>query len=197
MIDEILLYRFGAEVKLYKKDVLVYEEGAVPYYYYQIQSGSVKLNNYKEDGKEFIQNIFSKGQSFGESLLFLDYTYPTNAIALEETKVLLLSKFKFLELLDNHPQVLRALNKSMAERLYFKCTMLLNLSNLDPNVRMLNLLDYFKSLQKDQKKYSFKVPYTRQQIADFTGLCVETVIRASKKLAKNKIIKIQKRKIYY
>lgn len=197
MIEENLLYRFGAELRSFKKDEIIFQEGSNVLFYFQIKSGSVKLNNYKEDGKEFIQNIFSKGNSFAESLLFLDFQAPMNAIALEDTEVLTIPKHEFLRLLNQNPDISIQLHTAMAERLYYKHIMLLSLSCLDPNVRLLNLLNYWKDIHKEPNKYAFKVPFTRQQIADLTGMCVETVIRASIKLAKEKVIKIHKRKIYY
>ena len=197
MIDEQLLYRFGAYIKFYKKEELIFEEGSSPHFYYQIKSVSVKLNNYKEDGKEFIQSILLEGESFAESLLFLNFKTPMNAIALEDTEVVIVTKSDFFHLLHQNPEISIKLNIAMSERLYYKYIMLLSLSCLDPNVRLINLLNYWKNFQRNSKKYEFKVPFTRQQIADLTGLCVETVIRASRKLAKDKIIKIQNRKIYY
>lgn len=197
MIEENLLYEFGAKVKVYQKEDLIFEEGTFPHYYFQIKSGSVKLNNFKEDGKEFIQNIFSSGNSFGESLLFLEFNYPMNAVALEETEVIILPRTSFFELLEVHPQISLKINKALSERLYYKYTMLLSLSCLEPHIRLLHLLNYLKKSHNEPNKHSFQVPFTRQQIADLTGLCVETVIRTSKKLAESNIIKIQKRKIYY
>ncbi|MCD9616043.1 helix-turn-helix domain-containing protein [Chryseobacterium gleum] len=40
-----------------------------------------------------------------------------------------------------------------------------------------------------RKKYSFKVPFTRQQIADLTGMRVETVIRTIKKWSRKTLSK--------
>lgn len=51
MIDEKFLYEFGAKVRIYEKDEHIFHEETYPHYYYQIKSGSIKLNNYKEDGK--------------------------------------------------------------------------------------------------------------------------------------------------
>ncbi|OWP79845.1 Crp/Fnr family transcriptional regulator, partial [Flavobacterium covae] len=41
------------------------------------------------------------------------------------------------------------------------------------------------------------IPFTRQEIANFTGLRVETVIRACSKLKKTGIIEIINHKIYF
>jgi CRP-like cAMP-binding protein len=202
MIEEELLYQFGAELKHFEKNAVIFSEGQSPNYYYQIKEGTIKLNNFKDDGKEFIQNIFYQKQSFGESLLFLDSPYPMNAISLSHSQVFLLTKTKFHELLDTYSQVSQRLNKILSQRLYYKYKMLLNLSSTDPQMRLLGLMDYLKSFQqifqKEQADENFyEIPLTRQQLANLTGLCVETVIRTIKKMEVDNRLKLEGRKIYY
>lgn len=91
-IDESLLYSSGAETKIFKKGEMVFSEGDQVLYYFQIVEGKIKLNNYNEEGKEFIQNILGKNQSFGDSLLFLDKQYPINAVCLADTEIIRLPK---------------------------------------------------------------------------------------------------------
>jgi len=54
---------------------------------------------------------------------------------------------------------------------------------------------YKNQLGNDQE--DFEVPFTRQQIANMTGLRVETVIRAVKKMQHDKVLKIEGGKIFY
>ncbi|MDN5479397.1 MAG: Crp/Fnr family transcriptional regulator, partial [Chryseobacterium sp.] len=61
MIIEEVLVSFGAEIKEYKAGEIIFWESEFSTFYYQIKEGQIKLNNYTEDGKEFIQNIFSNG----------------------------------------------------------------------------------------------------------------------------------------
>lgn len=52
------------------------------------------------------------------------------------------------------------------------------ISSQKPEHRIIRILDYLKNyVHKKEEKFSFKVDLTRQQIADLTGLSVETVIR--------------------
>lgn len=197
MIEERLLYKFGAESKLYMKGDVIFEEGGTPNFYYQLKEGKIKLNNFKEDGKEFIQNIFSEDQSFGESLLFIEVQYPMNAICLEDCQIISLPKTSFFDLMNEHPEVSFGLNKALSQRLYYKYIMLQNLSSTDPTTRMISLMNYLKSFHVKKEKYAFVVPFTRQQVANLTGLCVETIIRTSKKMVKKDIIRIKDRKIHY
>jgi len=57
-------------------------------------------------------------------------------------------------------------------------------------------MDYLKG-NNDNNKYSFQIPLTRQQLANLTGLRVETVIRTIKKMHNAHLIKVQNRKIFY
>ncbi|WP_228446108.1 cyclic nucleotide-binding domain-containing protein [Chryseobacterium gleum] len=70
IIDEDLLLKNGAVYEDYPAKENIYEIGGIPHYYFQVVTGTVELNNYHEDGKEFTLNIISEGHSFGESLLF-------------------------------------------------------------------------------------------------------------------------------
>ncbi|KQM37678.1 Crp/Fnr family transcriptional regulator [Chryseobacterium sp. Leaf201] len=196
LISEKLLLSYGAEIEDLDASHVIFTEGSKPKYYYQILEGRIKLNHYDDDGKELILAILSKGLSVCELLLFIDEQYPVNAIAFEQTKVIRLPKISFVQLLDDHPQISRDINKFLSERLYHKYIMLENNASLRPEVRIKGALGYQKSFSSDQTQYSFEVPLTRQQIASITALRVETVIRTIKKLEKENFLKIINRKIH-
>ncbi|WP_454045755.1 Crp/Fnr family transcriptional regulator [Chryseobacterium sp. Marseille-Q8038] len=197
MISENLLISFGAEIKDYKAEDIIFREEELPIQYYQIQKGKIKLNNYTENGKEFIQNIFSDGHSFGESLLFVNRPYPMNAVAMVDSSILVMPGQNFLELLQNNPEISLNVYQCLAERMYYKYIMLYNLSFQNPVSKLKLLMDYLKSYHDDKTPYSFQIPLTRQQLASLTGLCVETVIRTIKHMEKDQVLKIERGKIYY
>src|SRR5690554_2912637 len=96
-IDLDLLLSFGAVFKECEKGEILFSEGDKAYNYYQVVSGSVKMFNTNDDGKEFTQGYFSAGQSFGEPPLFIDERYPASAMAFQLSEVVKLSKDKFLD----------------------------------------------------------------------------------------------------
>lgn len=196
MIDLDLLFEFGGERRGLVKNEIIFEEGTFPAFYYQIIEGEVKMNNFTEDGKEFIQNIFTVGQSFGEPPLFIDEPYPANAVAITSSVVVQIPKNLFYTLLDTHPEVSLAVNKSLARRLYYKSIMAPEISSQDPEKRLLTLMDYLKSHQGTNSDEAYGIPMTRQQLADLTGLRVETVIRTIKQLERRGELEIIQRKIY-
>ncbi len=195
MISEELLMECGAEYRKMEKNELIFEIGYFPNYYYQIKEGRVKMNNLTEDGKEFIQNIFVPGQSFGEPPLFIDEPYPANAIAISKGIIIQIRKNLFYEMLQKHPEVSLALNKSLARRLYYKSVMAPELSSQSPEKRLVKLLYYLMEHRKNDHE-DFIVDLSRQQLADLTGLRVETVIRTIKQLEKKEMLKIKEGKIF-
>jgi len=197
MIVIDLLEKYGALKKSFDKNEIIFEEGNLPTHYYQIISGEIKMSNYNDDGREFIQGLFYKEQSFGEPPLFLNQNYPANAIAVDESEILLLPKNNFMKLLEENPAISLKIIENLAQRLYYKSVMAAEMSTQEPEHRILKLIDtgiaYF-NFKKDENGYL--INFTRQQIGDLTGLRVETVIRAIKALEKKGVLKIINRKVY-
>ena len=197
MIPTKLLIDFNAELKEFQKEEIIFSENNSARNYYQIKSGIVKMNNYNDDGKEFIQGIFYKEQSFGEPPLFIDINYPSNAVAIENSVLYILPKEKFFQLLKTHSDIHFNITKSLAKRLYYKAIIASEISSQEPSHRILRFFDYLKhDVHQSPEKFSLKIDYTRQQISDLLGLRVETVIRAIKQLEKQGEVKIVKRKVY-
>ena len=196
VIDEKTLEEAGAMEKTYETGDMVFSEGDFAQYYYQIKEGKIKLNNYNEEGTEFLQNILHDGQSFGESLLFIDRPYPMNAEAMMETTILMLPKNHLFSLIASQPEVAINISRCMSERLYFKYMMLQNNAIRNPIKKIWSLLNYLKSFSNNHAPQSFKINFTRQQLASMTGLTIETVIRSIKILEKEKKLIIKNRKVY-
>ncbi|SUX48718.1 Crp/Fnr family transcriptional regulator [Chryseobacterium indoltheticum] len=196
LIDTNLLLLYGAEEQSFLPLDVIFIEGSTPRYYYQILKGKIKLNHYNEDGKELILAILTSGLSVCELLLFIDKKYPVNAVVVEQCIVLKLLKINFERMIDKNHMLSHDINKFLAERLYYKYIMLENNLSTHADVRILGVLDYYKSFSADQTQYSFEVLLTRLQLASMTGLRVETVIRTVKKLEKQNKLEIRKGKIY-
>lgn len=196
MISKELLTSYGAKEVFLKKKEVLFKINTLPRYYYQIISGTLKMNNFNEDGKEFIQGIFSDGDSFGEPPLFGDFTYPAYAEAVEDSKIWQLEKALFFQLLKDHPESHLKLTGTLASRLHYKATMAAEISSENAEHRLLKLVDYFKiHLHKIPENEEYLVELSRQQMADLTGLRVETVIRAVKSLEKKGELQLNAHKI--
>lgn len=195
-IDADILITWGAVAKKFKKGEFIFHEGEHPRFYYQILQGTIKMFNANIDGKEFTQSEFKTGHSFGEPPLFIDEIYPTSAVACEDSIILKLAKEKFLEVLDEYPVFQKQMIALLSRRLYSKSTTLREIINNSPETRIIGFLnDYKKKNGKENDK--IEIPYTRQEIANYTGLRVETVIRTLAKMKTKKIVQIVERKLIY
>ena len=150
--------------------------------------------NRSEDGKEFVLGYFNDSQSFAEPPLFGDFEYPANAGAFEQTSIYILNKTAFFQLLKDHFDIHLQLNKILCERIKYKSIIMSEISVHTPEHQLMSLLTYLKKDSNISGKY--EVSLTRQQLADLTGLRVETVIRTIKNLATKKKLEILNRKIF-
>lgn len=187
-----LLVSYGATFKEYQKGEIVFFEKEQANYYFQVVSGSIKMFNTNDEGKEFTQGYFLRGQSFGEPPLLIDERYPASALAFQNTEVIRISKERFLKILEDHPQIQKDFLVLMARRIHNKATTSKDIINQKSDFRIKAFLDSYK--KSNEKEL---IPFTRQEIANFTGLRVETVIRTISSMAKKNQIEIVNHKIYY
>lgn len=194
-IDYNILITYGGYAKKINKGHIIFHEGDNPVYYYQVISGAVKMFSLSDDDKELILGVFTDGQSFGEPPLFIGKTYPGSAQAIADTVLVKIAKTGFLSILKDYHNICFQLLTTFADRIYSKAkiTHILNVAKPEERIQM-----FFGELKQRQKiEGKLLIPYTRQQIADFTGLRVETVIRTMLRMCKEGKLKMVDHKVYY
>ena len=197
MIDINLLLDWGATYKKYKSGEIIFKEDGICNFYHQLIEGSVRWVNINEDGKEFIQTMIDTGECFGELPLFDDQAYAATAIANTHSVVLRLHKSTFLHLIKERPDIHLQFSKLLTQRVRYDFLVLKHLAQNDPEQRISSLLCYFKETGKNICAQCGQLKLTRQQIADMTGLRVETVIRAMRHMHEKGKLVIKKGKVYY
>ncbi len=195
-IDLDLLYSWGAVAKKYKKNEIIFEEEEVAYFYYQILDGGVRMFNSNEEGKEFTQGLFCCGDGFGEPPLFINETYPAKAITIQDSTILKLSKDKFLKILDEYPSIQKDFLLLFAQKIHSKSRTSKEIINQKPEYRISAFLNSYKR-KSGNSNAKILIPFTRQEIANYTGLRVETVIRVFTKMNETNKVEIINHKIYY
>lgn len=204
MIDPAVLKKYGGKEIDLETDDVIFRQSEEASNYFQLASGSVKMVTDTPEGREFIQGIFNSGDSFGEPPLFCSFPYPSTAIALQPTSIIKLSKDRFFKLLSENFKIHLDLDKVLCDRLKYKSMVLSEISSYDPEHRIASILRYLKDESRRASKRiinnagtekPFIVPFTRQQIADMSGLRVETVIRTVRKMKEEGKLHVVSRKI--
>ena len=195
-IDPDLLAAWGGVNKRYEKHEHIFYENEHARYFYQIVEGSVKMYNSNEAGKEFLQGIFHPGQSFGEPPLFIDEPYPASAMCLQKSIIIRVSAENLQKIISEYPEMTDRFMRHFAKRIYSKSITAKEIVNNNPEHRIKAFLDSYKKSVPDCSE-KVLIPYTRQEIANFTGLRVETVIRTLIKMQSSNRILINHHKLYY
>ena len=101
-----------------------------------------------------------------------------------------------MKILRDYPEIALEFVTGFARRIYDKASTNKNILSPHPEERITGFLKKYK---KDQNQSNGKIliPFTRQQISDFLGLRVETVIRALIKMEEERKVEIRKHKLYY
>ena len=196
MIDIDILLAWGATYKKIAANETIFREETEGHFYHQLVSGSVKWINIDDDGKEFIQYLVEPGECFGEMPLFDGEPFAATAIAETDSIIIRLQASLFHQLLMERPDIHFAFSKMMSQRIRYKFLLLKELSKHDPENSIISLLNYLKQTKKNVCGKCNKVNLTRQQIANMTGLRVETVIRTMRNMHDKGRLVIQKGKVY-
>lgn len=194
VVPRTLLRKYGGMLLHLRKGDSVFREGEPASYFYQVEEGIVKVISASQDGREFIQGVFCKGESFGEPPVFCCFPYPATAICREPSTIYRLEKACFFALLRDHPDVHLKVTAMLCERLRYKNMMLTEVAFYQPEHRLEKLFAYIAH-RAGPAGGQIVIPYTRQELADLTGMRVETAIRSIKKLELNGRLVLDGRKI--
>ncbi len=196
IIDTNTLLAWGASFKKVPAGDIIFQEGSTCQFYHQLVSGSVRWANINDEGKEILQVMLEPGECFGEMPLFDDGVFAATSIAQEDSIIIRLNKTTFHKLLRENPDIHFEFSRLLSQRLRFKFMIVKELANHDPEHSISSLFSYFKESEKNICTKCNRVKLTRQQIADMTGLRVETVIRAIRNMHKKGEVLVEKGKVY-
>jgi len=196
MIDIDLLLACGAAYKKVTGGEIIFQEGSPCHFYYQLVSGTVRWVNVDEEGNEYIQTLIDPGECFGEIPLFDEGPYAATAIAEENSVLIRLHRSSFTQLLKDSPEIHFSFTRLLAKRVRFKFLLIKSLALYAPEARIAALINYLKTENKNFCPECNQLKLTRQQIADMTGLRVETVIRAMRHMHDRGELVIEKGKVF-
>ncbi len=196
VVPEEVLLAWGSTYKKVRKGDIIFLEGTMASFYYQLVEGRVRWVNINEEGREFIQVMIEAGECFGELPLFDDKPFAATAIADEDSLILRLHKCSFLQMIKSSFEIHFRFSQLLVARLRFKFLTLRELAYNSPEQRISTMLNYYKRT-RGLGNALCKLHLTRQQLADMTGLRVETVIRTIRNLHDRGTVKIQRGKVFY
>ena len=198
MIPEEILRQYQPRIVQLGRDEMLFQQGETATHFHVVKSGRIKMAMWNDQGREFVQGYFTEGESFGEPPLFNHLPYPASALAVVSSEVWKLPYDRFVQLLRENFDVHLKLTQVLSGRLIYKSMMLTEIAVEEAEHRLSTLIEYFhRNDPAAQQESVWKVPFTRQQLADMTGLRVETVIRSIKGMEGKGALRIDDGKIIW
>ena len=114
--DRLLLQIVGASANFFwPEGATVFEKGSPGEALYVVLSGCVRIFD-EVDGREIEIATTQKGDFFGEMSLLLDTTHTKNAVAAQDTELLVLMSDAFRRLLESNKELAGHIHKTLEAR---------------------------------------------------------------------------------
>jgi CRP/FNR family transcriptional regulator len=181
--------------KSLKKDDYLFHERDPAHGFYAVQSGAVNVHRVNAAGKEQIIHIFRPGETFAEAALATEQGYPADARAVEASRVLLIQKDGFLDLLRRQPELALRMLASMSVHLRVLVSQLEDLALKDVETRLANWLVKRCPNPKSQESVTIELTMTKRVLAAEVGTVSETLSRTLAKLREQKLLSVAGKKI--
>jgi|SRR5690606_26674930 len=185
--EEYDLLEKHAEARSFDKHELFYEKDHHPGHLHLLQSGKVKVfDERKITQREEIIQVFSEGDVFDLTAVFIDHPYPLSAKALEAGDIILIEQTALQHLFENSNQFLRNAVRILSR---INSQLMEGMSDLSLSTTKERLAKYLLREYHHQKRpSSFRLPLNQSQIASHLGTVREIVSRDLASLKKARVI---------
>ncbi len=179
----------------YKKKHVLYSEGQRPKVVYFVISGKIKIYKTSFDGKELITGINGPGDFFGYTAILEETNYRDNAQTLEDSRLMLIPREDFLELITNDTRIARQFISIITKNILEKEENLLNLAYNSLRKKVAYGLSLLVEKYKEPGKEKIVVDISRENLAQTIGVATESLIRTLADFKGEGLIDIQTGKV--
>jgi CRP/FNR family transcriptional regulator len=176
-----------SQVRVFSSNVTLFEQDALAGSLFNVTEGVVRLYKSLPDGRRQIVGFALPGDFLGLALMD---RYGVAAEAVTEVKACRFVRSAFLAFVDNRPHLLRRLHEFAGHELSLAQDQMLLLGRRTADEKvaafLLNLQARYARI--GTASANVPLPMTRQDIADYLGLTIETVSRTLTKLAREKAL---------
>lgn len=181
----------------YKKNQVIFMEEETGKYMYIVKFGEVKVVQSSPEGRENILAIHHSGDTFGEMSLLDNMTTPATVSAMEDCKIITISKAHFDTVLMRNPAVVRSMLAMLCMKLRDSWKIIQVLKFTDAETRLKHILLNLAKSEGIQQgdEICINVKITHQELAEMAGTSRETISRLMSKLQTQNLLKISAHKM--
>lgn len=153
-----------------------------------VLSGEIKMVRYPQPGKEIILGLFRAGDVFAIPPALDGKRFPATAVAVKRSEILFLPREEFLNLLKKSVEFSSFVMSRMCGILRDRAETVQIMATSSAEQRIATVL--LRLAGDAELVETKKIRHRRQDIAEMSGLSLETTIRAIRRLAKKGCFKI-------
>jgi CRP/FNR family transcriptional regulator, anaerobic regulatory protein len=178
-----------SQVRNFAAKTMLFDQGALAGSVFNVTEGIVRLYKSLPDGRRQIVGFALPGDFLG---LALRDRYSVAAEAVTQVRVCRFARSTFLDYIDVRPHLLRRLHEFAGHELSLAQDQMLLLGRRTAEEKIATFLLNLQTRYARIGVFSVTVPLpmTRQDIADYLGLTIETVSRTLTRLAREKALVI-------
>lgn len=168
---------------------IVFIEGGEGSAAYLVVTGRIAMFKSSPNGKELIVDLVAPGCFFGAVALMGNGPYPLTARAQLDSQLLVLDKIKFTPFLKRLPELQRSLIGVVTARMQATQNLARALAHDPVETRVASLLlSLLPRLGLNNRSEPPELHISRQEIADLTGMTLETASRVVKGLEREGVL---------
>lgn len=197
--DTLTQLSTSGSIQSFSKDSIILSEKEGGTALFIIISGKVKISRIssEDDDKEVILSILNPSDFFGEMALLDGLSRSAIATAMEDSKIFLIQRNDFLELIRNYPEVSIALLQELTQRLRAARIKIKALSLKDAEGKvaavLLQLADDIGKIKQGVVEIE-KLPF-QHELANMAGTSRETISRTLHTFAKKGLVELEGSKL--
>lgn len=185
VVHQIEVIQHRITEKQFLADAFLYQAGETSEALYLIQEGQVKIYRVSASGKEQVIRVLEQGDFVGEMSLFNDRVYDNYVQAITTTKVCVIHRQDFKEVLLANPQIAWEILAELSNRLTDSEQQTTLITTTSVVARLSN---YLLATYRKQQTPRIQLEATKKNIASYLGMSAESFSRGLTKLTKQQIV---------
>ncbi|MBA4422954.1 MAG: Crp/Fnr family transcriptional regulator [Syntrophus sp. (in: bacteria)] len=181
--------------RTYKAGEMFIVEADPAHAFYVIVTGQVKLYKSSPEGKEQTLYLLRPGDPFGMCTAFAIDSFPANAMALEESGILMIPGPVMEAVATGEPRLLLNIIQILSDRLKESMILIESLSLKEIPQRLASFLLHALTREGDREINRLELTITQRELAKILGATPEALSRAVRKMSNAGILTMDGRTI--
>ena len=181
--------------RTYKAGEMFIGETDPAHAFYVIITGQVKLYKSSPEGREQTLNLLGPGDPFGMCTAFAVESFPANAMALEESAILLIPGPVMEAVAMKEPRLLVNIIQILSDRLRESMSLIESLSLKEIPQRLASFLIHSLTREGGEGMNQMELTVTQRELAKILGATPEALSRGIRKMSNAGLLAVDGRSI--